>query len=186
MANRSESGCALPPDPAHVPGRFLRWVVASALLAALLFVPAVPTAGGGSTKSLPGIVFVSRLPTTGEEAGQVPGLGPHGTFAGSGGRLLERAPDGFVRELLPAGRRSDVSEPAISEDGRTIAFAGRERPDSPWRIWTVARSGGASRCRPCAAYFEADNENAVAWWCDDFRYESTRDGVRSLYDGAAE
>src|SRR5262245_18041544 len=185
MANRSESGCALPPDPAHVPGRFLRWVVASALLAALLFVPAVPTAGGGSTKSLPGIVFVSRLPTTGEEAGQVPGLGPHGTFAGSGGRLLERAPDGFVRELLPAGRLHDVADPAISEDGRTIAFAGRERPDSPWRIWTVARSGGAPRCRSCAYSFEADQEADPAWWGDALLYVSTRGGGRSLYDGVA-
>ena len=184
MANRSESGCAVHPDPVRTPGRSLRWACAGGLLAVLLLIPAGPTAGR-STKPLPGIVFVSRLAPTGEEAGQVPGLGPHGTFAGSGGRLLERAPDGFVRELLPAGRLHDVADPAISEDGTTIAFAGRERSDSPWRIWTVARSGGSPRCRTCADSFEADQEADPAWWGDALLYVSTRGGARSLYDGVA-
>src|SRR2546430_11320015 len=36
-------------------------------------------------RGLPPIVFVSRAAPSGDQAGQVPGLGPHGTFAGAGG-----------------------------------------------------------------------------------------------------
>jgi hypothetical protein len=147
---------------------------------------------------LPPIVFVARTPPNGADPGQVPGLGPHGTFAGSGGRLLERSPDGRVRELLPAGRLHDVADPDVSADGRTVAFSGRETPLSAWRIWTVARAGapgaGGSepRCRTCGeagasgaggAAGPADDADP-AWWGDTLLFVSTRGGGTALYDGS--
>src|SRR5262249_14653896 len=83
--------------------------------------PGLARAGGKS--ELPPIVFVSRTPLPDSLRGQVPGLGPHGTFAGAGGRLLERSPSGHVRALVPAERLYDVSGPAISDDGTQVAFA---------------------------------------------------------------
>src|SRR5690349_20249985 len=56
---------------------------------------------------LPAIVFVSRRAPTGADAGQIPGLGPHGSRLYAGGRLMLRQPDGRVRPLLPAGALAD-------------------------------------------------------------------------------
>ncbi len=152
--------------------------------------PRVRATATARAPALPAIVFVSRLPPEGVEAGQVPGLGPHGTFAGSGGRLMERAPDGRVRGLLPPGRLHDVADPAVSEDGREVAFAGRERPGGPWRIWSVPRayppSATASepRCRTCDGDPAAGDDADPAWWGDTLLHVSTRAGGRSLYDGS--
>jgi hypothetical protein len=144
-----------------------------------------------ATGLLPPIVFVSRAAPTGDAAGQVPGLGPHGTFAGAGGRLLEREPDGTVRELVPAGRLFDVADPAVSADGEHVAFAARERADSPWRVWTVARRRAAGtdplRCRTCDDAVGDDAD--PAWWTDTLLFVSTRRSPgdtgsgRALYDG---
>ena len=150
------------------------------------------TAPAARSPELPPIVFVSRTPLPDSLSGQVPGLGPHGTFAGAGGRLLERDSDGRVRELLPAGRLYDVARPAVSDDGTRVAFAARERADSPWRIWTVARSLAVrvgEEPLACATCDEAgagnDGDDAdPTWWGDTLLYVSTRgpEQARSLYD----
>jgi hypothetical protein len=117
-------------------------LVASLLLAggALAAAPGVPPSPG----RLPAIVFVSRNPIPGT-SGAVPGLGPHQRAAITGGRLLVRETDGRVRELLAPGAFFDVSDPSVSPDARTIAFAGVRRPDEPWRIWMIGVDGNGLR-----------------------------------------
>lgn len=133
-----------------------------------------------SARPVPAIVFVSRVPPTGVEAGQLPGLGPHGTFAGDGGRLLERDPAGRVRELVPARRFFDVADPAVSADGRRVAFAAREAPHGAWRVWTVERAGGSPTCATCD-HTSGDDADPT-WWGDALIFVSTRAGGESLYD----
>src|SRR5689334_9450984 len=90
---------------------------------------------------LPPIVFVSRRAPAGADAGQIPGLGPHGSRLFTGGRLMLRRPDGRVRPLLPAGALADAQDPDVSFDARWIAFSGRAAPDSAWRIYRVRVDG---------------------------------------------
>jgi hypothetical protein len=153
------------------------WAIGLLLAAGALLTAAEP---GGP---LPAIVFVSRLPPAGADSGQVPGLGPHGTFAGRGGRLRERASDGGVRDLLPAGRLFDAADPAVSADGARVAFSARETARSRWRIWSVARSGGEPRCLTCDTETQGDDADPL-WWGDTLLFVSTRGGGRALYDGA--
>jgi len=157
--------------------------LAGGLLSAALACMAASPAVTPTERELPPIVFVSRLPLTGADSGQVPGLGPHGTFAGHGGRLLERASDGRVRELVPAGRLYDVADPSVSEDGARVAFSAREEPRSRWRIWSVERSGGEPRCVTCALGETGEDADPL-WWGDTLLFVSTRAGGRSLYDGS--
>src|SRR5262245_2857774 len=147
-------------------------------------------AKGASGSELPPIVFVSRSPLPDSLRGQVPGLGPHGTFAGAGGRLLERSSEGRVRELLAPGRLYDVADPSVSDDGSLVEFAARERADSPWRIW-IATRGLAVRtdteplaCATCEGADEAGDDADPTWWGDTLLYVSTRGTpARALYDG---
>ena len=135
---------------------------------------------------LPAIVFVTRDAPTGPDAGQVPGLGPHGTFVAGRGALLERASDGTVRPLLAAGRMLDVADPAVSDDGERVAFAGLERAGARWRIWVVERRGGEPRCVSCGAPGReppADDADPC-WWGDSLVFASTRSGGRALYDAS--
>ena len=46
--------------------------------------------------ALPPIVFVARDAASGAAVGQIPGLGPHGTFVVGRGGLFERASNGTV------------------------------------------------------------------------------------------
>jgi hypothetical protein len=115
-------------------GRFVRALVT---LGSAVF---ALTLGGASTPSLPTLVFVSRQPIAGEP-GAIPGIGPHHRAAAPGGRLLVRERDGRVRPLLPQGTLFDVSDPAVSFDGHTIAFAGIPSPDSAWRIYVCGVDG---------------------------------------------
>lgn len=112
---------------------------AIALGLALLATGAAPAAIAPARR-LPAIVFVSRNPIPGEP-GAIPGLGPHQRAAITGGRLLVREPNGRVRELLPPGAFYDVSDPSVSPDAKTIAFAAVQHPDSAWRIWLVGVDG---------------------------------------------
>ena len=48
------------------------------------------TGSGPATLPLPPMVFVSRQAPSGHDAGQIPGLGPHGSAIAVGGRLLVR------------------------------------------------------------------------------------------------
>jgi hypothetical protein len=95
-------------------------------------------------QGIPAIVFVSRNPIPGDPRA-VPGLGPAHRTAATGGRLMLREPNGAVRELLPKGTLYDVSDPAVSFDARSIAFAGTPAPDSAWRLYVVGLDGHGLR-----------------------------------------
>ena len=89
--------------------------------------------------SIPPLVFVSRAPAPGGTG--VPGLGPGQRALATGGRILIRDRGGRIRELLPGAPFFDVSDPAVSHDGRRIAFAAVAHPDSGWRIHVVGVDG---------------------------------------------
>lgn len=99
---------------------------------------------GFGPRPIPAIVFVSRAAVPGHP-GLVPGLGPIGRTVVTGGRLLLREPSGKIRELLPPGTLYDVADPAVSFDGRQVAFAGTPHPDSGWRLYQVGVDGKALR-----------------------------------------
>jgi len=173
-----------------------RSLARAAFVLALACVPASPAGAARRTSGpeLPPIVFVARAPLPDSLRGQVPGLGPHGTFAGAGGRLLERGSDGRVRELVPAARLYDVADPALSDDGTRVAFAARERAGSPWRIWTASRALAVRAgeeplaCATCGGEDPGDDADP-AWWGDTLLYVSTRVPAgaawprHALYDG---
>lgn len=124
----------LPPARSRVP-----WILLAPLLAG-------PLAGSrpAPAPDLPAIVFVSRQPVPGEPRA-IPGLGPHQRAIVTGGRLLLRERDGRVRELIARDSLYDVSDPAVSPDGRRVALAGTPGPDRPWRLWVVTLEGGGLR-----------------------------------------
>jgi len=122
------------------------------LLAGVVLVIAATSAYG---PSVPALVFVSRNPL--KAAGpEVPGLGPYGRAGAAGGRLMVRTATGALRGLLPRGRFFDVSDPAVSYDGRTIAFAAIAAPGERWRLWRIGADG-----RSLAALIAADSTSAV-------------------------
>ncbi len=96
----------------------------------------------GRTVSAPPIVFVSRAPVPGAP-GAVPGVGPLHRTVAVGGRLMVRGISGRITPLLEPGVFFDVADPAVSYDGRRIAFAATVARDSAWRIWTVGADGRA-------------------------------------------
>jgi hypothetical protein len=138
--------------------RGLAWSVAA--LVAFAALGAAPAGGGhwlarlpsfgpvGSLglgpRPIPAIVFVSRAPVPGHP-GLIPGLGPIGRTVATGGRLLVREANGRIRDLLPHGALFDVADPAVSFDGRQIAFAGTTHPDSGWRLYQVGFDGHGLR-----------------------------------------
>jgi hypothetical protein len=105
---------------------------------------ATAAATPGAPARLPAIVFVSRLPVPGAPLA-IPGLGPHHRAVVTGGRLLVREPDGWLRELLRPGAMFDVSDPSVSRDARRVAFAAVTHPDSAWRLWVVDLDGSDLR-----------------------------------------
>lgn len=111
----------------------------ASVLLCLLGALALALPGAADARPLPQIVFVSRQAIRGE-AHAVPGLGPHQRAVVTGGRLLVREPDGQMRRL--AEDFYDVSDPAVSWDGRRVAFAGVPAADSAWRIYVVPLAGG--------------------------------------------
>ncbi len=148
---------------------------------------ACATAAAAATpteRALPAIVFVSRLPPIGADSGQVPGLGPRGTFAGRGGRLLERASDGTVRELLPAGRLFDVADPCVSDDGKRVAFSARETLTGRWNIWSVLRAGGEPRRLTDSHGDGQSGYTDPLWWGDTLLFVGSFSGHRAWYDGS--
>ena len=94
---------------------------------------------------VPALVFVSRAMPPPEAAGQVPGLGPYGRALVTRGRLMIRTAAGTVRPLIHPRFFHDVSDPAVSFDGRVVAFAGVVHADSAWRIWSVRADGRGLR-----------------------------------------
>lgn len=130
-------------------------LLAAALPAGAPRVAHAGTRGGAPGAALPAIVFVSRHAVPG---GEIPGLGPHGRSLSAGGRLMIRDSLGGVRELLPSGALWDASDPAVSWDARTVAFAGKAAPDSAWRIWLVHLDGSGLR-----AVTHAGPDPDLAW-----------------------
>ncbi len=61
-----------------------------------------------------------------------------------GGTLMRLDPDGGHYELVVGPPFFDVARPAVSPDGRTIAFSAIEGPEDDWTIWTVPASGGGA------------------------------------------
>ena len=138
------------------------------------------------TAPLPAIVFVTRDPAAGVASGQIPGLGPHGTFVTGRGALFERASDGRVRRLVAEGRFLDVADPAVSPDGQRVAFSAFEQPGARWRIWEVARDGGEPRCRTCGppGLDPPADDADPCWYGDTLLFVTTRAGGRALYGDA--
>jgi hypothetical protein len=96
--------------------------------------------------------------------------------------------DGTIRELLAHGALFDVSDPAVSFDGRTLLFAGVVHPDSGWRIFRARADGGRlaavtktlplDRMRSRRPYDDLD----PCWISDSvFCFASTRGGERAQY-----
>lgn len=94
----------------------------------------------GRSVAAPPIVFVSRAPVP-LAPGVVPGVGPRQRTVAVGGRLMVRGISGRVDPLLRPGTFFDVADPAVSYDGRRIAFAATVARDSAWRIWTLGADG---------------------------------------------
>lgn len=127
--------------------RARRWrsaLLAAPLLAVAALSLAIALAGPLGTEPVargappvPALVFVSRGKAAAADSGLVPGLGPYGRALVTGGRLMIRTAAGSVRPLLHPRFFYDVSDPAVSFDGRQIAFAGTVHRDSAWRIWVV-------------------------------------------------
>ena len=137
-------------------------------------------------KALPPIVFVSRTPPAGRQAGQVPGLGPHGTFVTGHGVLMQLLPGHAATVLVGSDRVLDVADPAASPDGAAVAFAAVAKPGDHWRIWVVARAGGEPKCVTCGppGVDPPADDADPCWWGDTLVFASTRAGGRALYDGS--
>jgi len=102
-----------------------------------------PTLGYGP-RPIPALVFVSRDPVPGNRR-VVPGLGPIGRTVVTHGRLMLREANGKIHELLPKHALLDVADPAVSFDGRQVAFAGMREGDSGWRIYQIGVDGTGLR-----------------------------------------
>ncbi len=126
--------------------------------------------------AIPPLVFVSRNPIAGHPE-RVPGLGPEARAVVTGGRLLVRESSGRIRELA-AGRFFDVSDPAVSWDGRRIVFAAVESAAARWRLWSIDGDGGDLRPVTAGA---GDFDDLDPCWLPDGRlvFASTRLAMRS-------
>lgn len=98
------------------------------------------------------IVFVSRNMTGNgsavfPQATLIPGMGPYGRFAITGGQLIIRNTDGSLFTLVDSTknfngiRLVDVQQPSVSYDGNKIIFSGVESRDSSWRIYEIRKDG---------------------------------------------
>jgi len=90
---------------------------------------------------VPDLLFVSRKPLARDPRAGIPGLGPLQRAAAPGGRLMVRRANGHVAPFLTGAHLFDVSDPAVSYDGRLVAFAAVTHRDSAWRIWVADVDG---------------------------------------------
>jgi len=112
-------------------------VLAAASLALGLTGAAPPAPPSG----VPDLLFVSRKPLSRDPQAGIPGLGPLQRAAAPGGRLMVRRANGHVTAFLSGAHVYDVSDPAVSYDGRLVAFAAVTHRDSAWRIWVADADG---------------------------------------------
>lgn len=161
-----------------------RATLAALLLAAL---PVFALTSSAFAPAVPPLVFVSRnpIPNRGKLGwyagdpvpGSIPGIGPKAGAIATGGRLLVREPGGRVRELA-AGRFFDVSDPAVSYDGRTIVFAARESGGGgTWRLWIVDADGRGLRALTSGAGLSGDRDPC---WLPDGRIVFASDRLEML------
>ncbi|MBI5168530.1 MAG: hypothetical protein HZA61_03485 [Candidatus Eisenbacteria bacterium] len=139
------------PSGRSLPRRALAVLLAFAVLAPLA---SAMLTGARKRDVLPTIVFVQRNDVPG--SGIVPGVGPAGRSIVTGGRLVVRESDGRMHPLVADGRFYDVADPAVSYDGRWVAFAAVTARDSAWRLWVCDAGGRDVRAltrsdRPAAA-----------------------------------
>jgi len=156
----------------------------SVRLSALVLLLVLALGSGPPGRPAPAVVFVSRNPIPGEP-GAIPGLGPHHRAAVTGGRLMIREASGRIHPLLPGGALHDVSDPAVSLDGRRVAFAGTPHPDSAWRIYVARLDGGGLRAvtRSGSAGPSARFDDLDPCWISDslLCFASTREGGVAEY-----
>ncbi|MBX7045310.1 MAG: T9SS type A sorting domain-containing protein [Ignavibacteria bacterium] len=102
------------------------------------------------------IVFVSRnMVSNGNvlfpQATLIPGMGPYGRFAVTGGSLMIRDESGNLTTLVDSTKNFngiriyDVQQPNVNFDGNRILFAGVEGRDSSWRIYEIRKDGTGFR-----------------------------------------
>ncbi|MEO5989150.1 MAG: hypothetical protein ABIU54_03210 [Candidatus Eisenbacteria bacterium] len=122
-------------------------------------------------RPLPRLVFVSREMVPGSPL--VLGVGPAGRTVVTAGSLVVREPNGVSHPLLPREVFLDVADPAVSYDGRTIAFAAVAHRDSSWRLWLCNSEGRqlrpltrTDRVLDLASRYRADAARFVRY--DDF------------------
>ncbi len=119
--------------------RVATWPARIAIAAACAALALLSLAGAREKRAFPALVFVAREPVAASTL--VPGVGPAGrTYVGRG-ELVVREGDGRVRPLFERSPFVDVADPAVSYDGRRIAFAAVTKRDAPWRLWTCDASG---------------------------------------------
>ena len=154
-------------------------------LAALLSACALGLAarrGRTTALDLPPIVFVSRQPPSGADAGQIPGLGPHGSTIAVGGRLLLLERDGSVRTLLAPGALYDVQDPDVSWDAKRVVFSGLVSADARWRLFVLTLASGEIEPLPTRAGAGAD-EFDPCWNGERVLFVRAEHG-QSLYDSS--
>lgn len=155
------------------------------VVAVLTLLALADLSGRAGGRKLPPILFVEQSRPAGglrEPWGQIPGFGPHGRTA-AGGTLMIRD-SRSTRPFLEGDRLPvEARDPAVSWDGRHVAFSGRAAPDSPWRIW-IADSGGRN-ARPVTPAGDGDDFDP-AWLPDDrLVFASTRYSRFALTGGVA-
>lgn len=133
-------------------------------------------------RDLPPIVFVSRQPPSGTAAGQIPGLGPHGSTLRVGGRLMLRERNGSVRELMPPGALYDVQDPDVSWDARRVVFSGLASPRDAWRLYVLKFATGAFECITADLERPLEDDFDPCWNGERVVFARTSDSIRSMYD----
>lgn len=150
----------------------------------LLFLVAI-TLLAARERPVPRLLFVSREMVPGTLL--VPGVGPAGRTVAAGGALIVREVDGTSHPLFASSPFFDVADPAVSYDGRTIAFAAVTHRDSSWRLWLCNSEGRQLRplthadpeSRSTSGMQRSDDFDPC--WLPDGRvvFASTRDGWQS-------
>ena len=159
------------------------WLKPACAVAALSLALCLLGAGRASQDlpNLPPIIFVSRGMPTGADAGQIPGLGPHGSTIIVGGRLLIRESSGAVRELVPHEKFTDVQDPDISPDARRVVFSAVAPGEKHWDLWSVGVDGSGLVRLPTDLYHEGSDSVDPCWYAGGIVFVKAQPSL-NLYD----